>query len=172
MLNHQMSYNTSRGTNSNSNSNSNSNKHYVQRIQRLHLVYHNFSNEKLNGVWNILKEVSQSATKIPSRTRVVLLRKRKGKSIRHPLRGTSTISELTSCVANEPIVPGSTHIWSRCCLEFVSQPPAPKSNPLSPGQTCCHQVPKHLCHTAVANLVRSRNCHYASRGVGRIALRD
>ncbi|MED6188550.1 hypothetical protein PIB30_087030 [Stylosanthes scabra] len=43
---------------------------------------------------------------------------------------------------------------------------------LSPGQTYCHQVPKHLCHAAVANLVRSRNCHYASRGVGRIALRD
>ncbi|MED6137024.1 hypothetical protein PIB30_061180, partial [Stylosanthes scabra] len=43
---------------------------------------------------------------------------------------------------------------------------------LSPGQTCYHQVPKHLCHAAVANLVRSRNCHYASRGVGRIALRD
>ncbi|MED6157804.1 hypothetical protein PIB30_026881 [Stylosanthes scabra] len=36
----------------------------------------------------------------------------------------------------------------------------------------CHQVPKHLCHAAVANHVRSRNCHYASRGVGRIALRD
>ncbi|MED6137544.1 hypothetical protein PIB30_065912 [Stylosanthes scabra] len=45
-------------------------------------------------------------------------------------------------------------------------------SPLSPGQTCCHQVPKHLCHAAVANLVRSRNCHYASRGIGRIALRD
>ncbi|MED6143361.1 hypothetical protein PIB30_005633 [Stylosanthes scabra] len=44
-------------------------------------------------------------------------------------------------------------------------------SPLSPGQTCCHQVPKHLCHAAVANLVRSWNCHYASRGVGRIALR-
>ncbi|MED6195523.1 hypothetical protein PIB30_038658 [Stylosanthes scabra] len=43
---------------------------------------------------------------------------------------------------------------------------------LSPGQTCCHQVPKHLCNAAMANLVRSRNCHYASRGVGRIALRD
>ncbi|MED6149796.1 hypothetical protein PIB30_066004 [Stylosanthes scabra] len=34
---------------------------------------------------------------------------------------------------------GSTHIWSRCCLEFVTQPPAPKSNPLSPVQSCCHQ---------------------------------
>ncbi|MED6219725.1 hypothetical protein PIB30_038462, partial [Stylosanthes scabra] len=45
-------------------------------------------------------------------------------------------------------------------------------SPLSPGQTCCHQVPKHMCHVAVVNLVRSRNCHYASRGVGRIALRD
>ncbi|MED6110913.1 hypothetical protein PIB30_047393 [Stylosanthes scabra] len=45
-------------------------------------------------------------------------------------------------------------------------------SPLSPGQTCYHQVPKHLCHAAVADLVRSRNCHYASRGVGRIALRD
>ncbi|MED6149470.1 hypothetical protein PIB30_062793 [Stylosanthes scabra] len=45
-------------------------------------------------------------------------------------------------------------------------------SPLSPGQTCCHQVPKNLCHAAVANLVRSRNCHCASRGVGRIALRD
>ncbi|MED6221606.1 hypothetical protein PIB30_056417 [Stylosanthes scabra] len=45
-------------------------------------------------------------------------------------------------------------------------------SPLSPGQTYCHQVPKHLCHAAVATLVRSRNCHYASRGVGRIALRD
>ncbi|MED6156270.1 hypothetical protein PIB30_013076 [Stylosanthes scabra] len=44
-------------------------------------------------------------------------------------------------------------------------------SPLSPGQTCYHQVPKHLCHAAVANLVPSRNCHYASRGVGRIALR-
>ncbi|MED6143911.1 hypothetical protein PIB30_010268 [Stylosanthes scabra] len=43
---------------------------------------------------------------------------------------------------------------------------------LSPGQTCCHQIPKHLCHAAVANLVWSRNCHYASRGVGRIALPD
>ncbi|MED6133570.1 hypothetical protein PIB30_029360 [Stylosanthes scabra] len=40
---------------------------------------------------------------------------------------------------NEPTVPGSTHIWSRCCLEFVTQPPAPKSNPLSPVQSCCHQ---------------------------------
>ncbi|MED6194914.1 hypothetical protein PIB30_032942, partial [Stylosanthes scabra] len=40
------------------------------------------------------------------------------------------------------------------------------SDPLSPGQTCCHQVPKHLCNAAVANLVRLRNCHYASRGVG------
>ncbi|MED6107189.1 hypothetical protein PIB30_011759 [Stylosanthes scabra] len=45
-------------------------------------------------------------------------------------------------------------------------------SPLSPGQTCCHQVPKHLYHATVANLVRSRNYHYASRGVGRIALRD
>ncbi|MED6163893.1 hypothetical protein PIB30_084506 [Stylosanthes scabra] len=45
-------------------------------------------------------------------------------------------------------------------------------SPLSPGQTCYHQVPKHLFHAAVANLVRSSNCHYASRGVGRIALRD
>ncbi|MED6125016.1 hypothetical protein PIB30_064485 [Stylosanthes scabra] len=34
-----------------------------------------------NGVWNVLKEVSQGSTKIPSRTRVVLLRKRKGKSV-------------------------------------------------------------------------------------------
>ncbi|MED6219726.1 hypothetical protein PIB30_038463 [Stylosanthes scabra] len=34
-----------------------------------------------DGVWNVLKEVSQGATKIPSRTWVVLLRKRKGKSI-------------------------------------------------------------------------------------------
>ncbi|MED6145000.1 hypothetical protein PIB30_020813 [Stylosanthes scabra] len=66
--------------------------------------------------------------------------------------------------------------WSRCCLEFVIQPLAPKSNPMSPVQSCYHQdllrVPKYLCHAAVANLVRSRNCHYASRGVGRIALRD
>ncbi|MED6204182.1 hypothetical protein PIB30_006598, partial [Stylosanthes scabra] len=45
-------------------------------------------------------------------------------------------------------------------------------SPRSPGQTRCHQVPKHLCHSAVANLVRSRNCHYASKGVGRIALQD
>ncbi|MED6122013.1 hypothetical protein PIB30_035747 [Stylosanthes scabra] len=43
---------------------------------------------------------------------------------------------------------------------------------LSPGQTCCHQVPRHLCHAAVANLVRSRNYHNASWGVGRIVLRD
>ncbi|MED6176158.1 hypothetical protein PIB30_085411, partial [Stylosanthes scabra] len=34
-------------------------------------------------------------------------------------------------------------------------------SPLSPGQTCCYQVSKHLCHAAVANLVLSRNCHYA-----------
>ncbi|MED6120696.1 hypothetical protein PIB30_023311 [Stylosanthes scabra] len=44
-------------------------------------------------------------------------------------------------------------------------------SPLSPGQTCCHQVPKHLCHAAVANLIRSWNYHYASRGVGRMDLR-
>ncbi|MED6221000.1 hypothetical protein PIB30_050299 [Stylosanthes scabra] len=44
-------------------------------------------------------------------------------------------------------------------------------SPLSPGRTCCHQVPKHLCYATVANLVRSWNCHCASRGVGRIALR-
>ncbi|MED6108537.1 hypothetical protein PIB30_025017 [Stylosanthes scabra] len=115
-------------------------------------------------------------------------------------------------IRNQPAVWQRTHNTefdshsSRCCLEFVIQPPAPKSNPLSPvqfcchqdllrvgeiwssdlcprltnsigsplspGQTCCHQVPKHLCHAAVANLVRSRNCHYASRGIGRIALRD
>ncbi|MED6171527.1 hypothetical protein PIB30_041422 [Stylosanthes scabra] len=34
-----------------------------------------------DGVRNVLKEVSQGATKIPSRTRVVLLRKRKRKSV-------------------------------------------------------------------------------------------
>ncbi|MED6111195.1 hypothetical protein PIB30_050169 [Stylosanthes scabra] len=34
-----------------------------------------------DDVGNVLKEVSQGATKIPSRTRVVLLRKRKGKSV-------------------------------------------------------------------------------------------
>ncbi|MED6170893.1 hypothetical protein PIB30_035470 [Stylosanthes scabra] len=34
-----------------------------------------------DGVRNVLKEVSQGATKIPSRTLVVLLRKRKGKSV-------------------------------------------------------------------------------------------
>ncbi|MED6206686.1 hypothetical protein PIB30_029161 [Stylosanthes scabra] len=34
-----------------------------------------------DGVWNVLKEVSQGATKIPSRTRVILLKKRKGKSV-------------------------------------------------------------------------------------------
>ncbi|MED6108757.1 hypothetical protein PIB30_027167 [Stylosanthes scabra] len=44
-------------------------------------------------------------------------------------------------------------------------------SPLSPGQTCCHQIPKHLYHAVVANLVRSWNCHYASKGVGRITLR-
>ncbi|MED6183629.1 hypothetical protein PIB30_039469 [Stylosanthes scabra] len=58
-----------------------------------------------DGVLNVLKEVSQGATKITSRTRVVLLRKRNGK----------------------------------CCLEFVTQPLAPKSNPLSPVESCCHQ---------------------------------
>ncbi|MED6219369.1 hypothetical protein PIB30_035184 [Stylosanthes scabra] len=197
-----------------------------------------------DGVGNILKEVSQGATKIPSRTRVVLLRKRKGKSvfdwgwlelslvesssqecsshelkydvslslllcprsIRHPLRGTSAISELTSCVANEPTVPGSTQFgagvaWSSCLSPRLPRithyhrynPAVTRTScalakygasdlcpgltnfigsPLSPGQTCYHQVPKHLCHAAVANLVRSRNCHYASRGVGCIALRD
>ncbi|MED6220268.1 hypothetical protein PIB30_043301 [Stylosanthes scabra] len=43
-------------------------------------------------------------------------------------------------------------------------------SPLSSGRTYCHQVPKHLCHATMANLVRSWNCHYASRGVGNIAL--
>ncbi|MED6148815.1 hypothetical protein PIB30_056488 [Stylosanthes scabra] len=126
--------------------------------------------------------------------RVVLLRKRKGKFI-----FDWAVWQRTHNTEFD------SH-WSKCCLEFVIQPSAPKSNPLSsvqscchqdllciseygvsdlypgltnsigsplsPGQTCCHQVPKHLCHAAVANDVRSRNCHYASRGVGRIALRD
>ncbi|MED6207070.1 hypothetical protein PIB30_032418 [Stylosanthes scabra] len=93
-----------------------------------------------DGVWNILKEVSQGATKIPSRTRVVLLRKRNGKSIFDWgwLQLSLFESSLQLC-GNEPTVPGSTHIWSRCCLEFVSQPPAPKSNPLSPDPRC-HRV--------------------------------
>ncbi|MED6140506.1 hypothetical protein PIB30_093847, partial [Stylosanthes scabra] len=58
--------------------------------------------------------------------------------------------------------------FSRTFVENYQNAPG---GPLSPGRTCCHQVPKHLCRAAVANLVRSWNCHYASRGVGRIALR-
>ncbi|MED6185172.1 hypothetical protein PIB30_054472 [Stylosanthes scabra] len=166
----------------------------------------------VDGVWNVLKEVSQGATKIPSRTQVVLLRKRKGKSVfdwgwlQLSLVESSSQVESSWKQLKAVEIPGSTHIWSRCCLEFVSQPRLPRvtrchrynpavtstscalakygasdlcprltnsiGSPLSPGQTCCHQVPKHLCHVAMANLVQSRNCHYACMGVRRIALRD
>ncbi|MED6204690.1 hypothetical protein PIB30_011373 [Stylosanthes scabra] len=48
-------------------------------------------------------------------------------------------------IRNQPAVWQRTHNtefeshWSRCCLEFVIQPPAPKRNPLSLVQSCCHQ---------------------------------
>ncbi|MED6183933.1 hypothetical protein PIB30_042543 [Stylosanthes scabra] len=108
------------------------------------------------------------------------------KWIRHPLRGTSTISELTTCVERthssgfnshlEHVLLGvrvSIHVLAKygasdLCPGLINS----IGSPLSSGQTCCHQVLKHLCYAAVANLVRSRNCHYASRGVGRIALRN
>ncbi|MED6222224.1 hypothetical protein PIB30_062315 [Stylosanthes scabra] len=38
-----------------------------------------------------------------------------------------------------PFAASSKTARSRCCLEFVIQPPAAKSNPLSPVQSCCHQ---------------------------------
>ncbi|MED6169970.1 hypothetical protein PIB30_026152 [Stylosanthes scabra] len=161
---------------------------------------------------DVLKEVSQGATKIPSRTRVVLLRKRKAKSVfdwgwlqLRLVESSSQVESSKSTVWQRTHNTGFDSHWSRCCLEFMIQPPAPKSNPLSPVQSCCHpdllRVSEiwSLCSMHMANklyripaitgsdllslgsqalvpccrgeLVRSRNYHYASRGVGRIALR-
>ncbi|MED6220241.1 hypothetical protein PIB30_043044 [Stylosanthes scabra] len=61
-----------------------------------------------DDVWNVLKEMSQGATKMPSRTRVVLLRKRKGKSVFDwdrldtPYEEPPLYSKLTSCVPTNP----------------------------------------------------------------------
>ncbi|MED6181004.1 hypothetical protein PIB30_015476 [Stylosanthes scabra] len=144
--------------------------------------------------------MSQGVTNIPSRTQIVLLRKWKGKSVFDwgwlQLRLIESNSQfrvqltfgagvawssclncwlprVTRCHRYNPAVTRSSCALAKygasdLCPELTNS----IGSPLSPGQTCCHQVPKHLCHAAVANLVRSRNCHYASRGVRRIALRD
>ncbi|MED6203988.1 hypothetical protein PIB30_004995 [Stylosanthes scabra] len=134
------------------------------------------------------------ATKISSRTRVVLLSERKRKSVfdwgwlqlslfRVQLTFGAGVA-WSSCL--NPLLPRVTccHWYNpavtrtSCALaKYEASDLCPGltnsiRSPLPPGQTYCHQVPKHLCHAAVANLVRSRNCHYASRGVGRIDLRD
>ncbi|MED6217864.1 hypothetical protein PIB30_021505 [Stylosanthes scabra] len=85
---------------------------------------------------------------------------------------SSRLPRVTRCHRYNPSVTRTScalakYGASNLCPELTKS----KGSPLSPGQTCFHQVPKHLCHAAVANLVRSWNCHYASRGVGRIALR-
>ncbi|MED6179410.1 hypothetical protein PIB30_000522 [Stylosanthes scabra] len=86
---------------------------------------------------------------------------------------SSRLPRVTRCHRYNPAVTRTSCALAKygasdLCLELTNS----IGSPLSLGQTCCHQVPKPLCHAAVANLVRSRNCHYASRGVGRITLRD
>ncbi|MED6225260.1 hypothetical protein PIB30_092001 [Stylosanthes scabra] len=103
----------------------------------------------VDGVWNVLKEVSQGATKIPSRTRVFLLRKRKEK----------------------------------CCLEYVSQLPAPRvtrcypavtgSDLLSPGSQalvpCCRGEPRTMLELTYAYAwrlhMRTHRCRDQQLGV-------
>ncbi|MED6182690.1 hypothetical protein PIB30_031012 [Stylosanthes scabra] len=86
---------------------------------------------------------------------------------------SSRLLRVTRCHRYNPAVTRTSctlakYGASNLCPELTNS----IGSPLSPGRTCCHQVPKHLCHAAVANHVRSRNCHYASRGVGHIALQD
>ncbi|MED6118648.1 hypothetical protein PIB30_004698 [Stylosanthes scabra] len=61
----------------------------------------------------------------------------------HPLRGTSVIAETNQLCGNEPTVLGSTHIWSRCCLEFVTQPRLPRV-------TRCHRYNPAVTRTSCA----------------------
>ncbi|MED6120101.1 hypothetical protein PIB30_017922 [Stylosanthes scabra] len=150
------------------------------------------------SVWTALIR-KPGATKIPSRTRVVLLRKRKGKSVFDwgwlQLRLVESSSQIESsnrqlkCAVWQtnppfrvPLTFGAGVAWSSClssrlprvtrCHRYnpaVTRTSCALANygasdlcpeltnsigsPLSPGQTCCHQVPKQLCHAAVANLV-------------------
>ncbi|MED6119693.1 hypothetical protein PIB30_013809 [Stylosanthes scabra] len=81
---------------------------------------------------------------------------------------SSRLPRVTRCHRYNPAVTRTSYALAKygasdLCPDLTNS----IGSPLSPGQTCYHQVPKHLCHAVVANLVRSRNCHYASRGVGR-----
>ncbi|MED6186365.1 hypothetical protein PIB30_065932 [Stylosanthes scabra] len=85
---------------------------------------------------------------------------------------TSRLPIVTHCHRYNPAVTRTScalaiYGASNLCPELTNS----IGSPLSTGRTYCHQVPKHLCNAAMANLVRSWNCHCASRGVGRIALR-
>ncbi|MED6149292.1 hypothetical protein PIB30_061015 [Stylosanthes scabra] len=100
-------------------------------------------------------------------TRGVLRRKVSGAKL-----VSSRLRRVTRCHRYNPAVTRTScalanYGASNLCPELTNS----TGSPLSPGQTCCHQVPKHLCHAAVANLVQYWNCRYASSGVGRIALR-
>ncbi|MED6220365.1 hypothetical protein PIB30_044183 [Stylosanthes scabra] len=121
-----------------------------------------------DGVWNVLKRCHRVQPKYRFRVQLTF-----GAGAAWSSCLSSQLPRVTRCHRYNPAVTRTSCALAKygasdLCPELTNS----IGSPLSPGQTCCHQVPKHLCHAAVANLVRSRNCHYARRGVGRIALRD
>ncbi|MED6171721.1 hypothetical protein PIB30_043438 [Stylosanthes scabra] len=84
---------------------------------------------------------------------------------------SSRFPRVTRCHRYNPAVTRTSCVLaiygvSDLCSELTNS----IGSPLSPGRTCCHQVPKHMCHAAVANLVRSGHLHISPHSRDTIGL--